>query len=952
MKSFLLQVAEKIIENHGNNLGEICIVMPNRRAGLFLKKHLSSLIQKPVWSPDIFSVEDFFFHLSGFSPANPINLLLDLYQVHKELNPDTYQPLDEFITWAPVLLSDFNDIDFHLAGAATLYNYLNEAKAIEKWNLGRRSLSDFEKEYLKFFNSMHGYYLGIRKICLEKKEAYQGMVYRMLAENPELIKNGFNWTKVYFAGFNALTPAEKKIMQFFEENGMSQSFWDADEYYFSDDRQEAGFFLRQQLSGENRQKINWVGNWMKETEKKVFITGTPRKTGQAALAGKIVNHWIKNSIDLRNAAIVLADETLLMPVLNSLPDSIGNFNVTMGYPLKSTQLFQLFKSVYRLFENIERLSNLNTNRPKGFYFQDIIKIVQHPAMGNFINAGAFVEAISGSNKVFYFANELLPVIREFSAPGKTILAEIFENTSSTSPQILKLTGKLIAALRNALIELKKGSDNQNIDNEIEYLYQFSLINQKLETLFGHNTTSSIRILRLFFNSLVSSTRVPFYGEPLQGLQILGILETRNLDFEKVILLSVNEGTLPSTSIGNSFIPFDIQKTFNLPTVQENNAVFAYHFYRLLQRAGEVHLIYDTEGTRLGGGEKSRFIHQILQELRHSATGISIVESIESPPIPEKQANRTIYVRKSENVYQALLEKAKTGFAPTSLNRFRDCPLQFYLTDIAGIEETEEVEETLEYRTIGIIAHEVLENLYSDFKGKKVSVDDIATMIGRVDKQLELSFAANYKKGEIAFGKNKLIYEVIRNFIHSFLTFEKDFLSNGDQKPVLEIVELERKIGFSAQFPGLPLIKFKGTIDRIDKVNGKLRIIDYKTGLVDASKELIFRSWEDFLEKNHTGKAFQLLMYAWLYQQENLHQEETIESGIFSLRTLSAGLQSFGIKAAPKEPADTLLDEEKLTLFEQLLYKTISDIFDRESEFAQTDDPEVCRNCIFKDVCIR
>ncbi len=952
MKPFLLQVAEKVVENHANNLNEVCIVLPNRRAGLFLKKHISALVKKPIWSPDLYSVEDFFFHLSGYNPSNPVNLLFDLYEVHKMLNPENFQTLDEFITWAPTLLADFNDIDFHLADARALYHYLNEAKAIEKWNLGRRSLTDFERNYLRFYQSMFGYYEGIRKICDNKKEAYQGMVYRLLAENQGIIREKSKWKHVYFAGFNALTPAEKKIIQYFEEAGIGCTLWDTDEYYFSDEKQEAGFFLRKQLDGQTRQNISWIGTTMKAIPKNIFIAGTPKKNGQARLAASILNRWINEGIDLRNSAIVLADESLLMTMLNAMPANVGKFNVTMGYPLKLTALYQFFKSLFRMYENIERLSRMNPDRPKSFYFQDVIKIIQHPVIDNFVDAGKFAESLSGSNKVFYFPDEIQSLIKEFSKPGSQLPNELFSNTTIDCHRMLQLTSKLIAALRQSFIEGKTKHSTQLWDAEIEYLYQFSLIIQKLETLFVNDNSSPIKTLRLFFNTLVNSTRIPFYGEPLQGLQILGLLETRNLDFDRIILLSANEGIIPATRSGNSFIPYDILKTFGLPTIQENNAVFAYHFYRLLQRATEIHLVYDTEGTDLGGGEKSRFIYQIIQELRQHSPETSIHEIIESPPPPEKQPSRSVSIKKNEEVYRALLKKAETGFAPTSLNHFRECPLQFYLADIAGIQETEEVEEILEYRTIGIIVHEVLENLYKDFIGKKVTASDIAAMHDRIDANLELSFATNYKKGETAFGKNRLIIEVIRNFIRSFLAHEKQWLSEGEPAPTLEIVELERKFAFTAHFFGLPPVKFKGVIDRVDRLNGNLRITDYKTGLVDSSKELVFKTWDDFLEKKHTGKAFQLLMYAWLYNQEKLNQEETCESGIFSLRTISAGLQCFGFKASSREPLSKTIDEEMLIRFEKLLFETITSLFDREKDFVQTDDTEICKNCIYKGVCNR
>jgi hypothetical protein len=825
-------------------------------------------------------------------------------------------------------------------------------------------LTDVEKEYLAFYRSLYKYYQLLREKLEKTNTAYQGMVWRKLAETPDLLSN-LNWSKIIFAGFNALTTSEEKIIYNLEQLGKAEMLWDADKYYLEDTRQEAGHFLRNYIQGSKKGKFTWIGDYFKDSGKEIKITGVPKNVAQAKVGASIIKQWSgkndelpEKSADLtnrnlENAALVLADEGLLVPVLSALPDDMGDYNVTMGFPVKQTNLYQLLEQVVRLYENAERFGKLDEDQVRGFYYFDLIKLFQQPYFSFIFDATDLVHDIKVSNRVFYSPAHIVQMLDKYDLPLIEVFKKIFLEISLDPEALIDLMGDLLVFFRDQMIELKK-TDEATADTELEYLYHFSKIVRRLKGLFETFTfVKSIKSVREIFNAIATMSRVPFYGEPLKGLQVMGVLETRNLDFDKVIMLSVNEGTLPASGIGNSFIPFDIQKQFGLPTFQEKNAVFAYHFYRLLQRAKDVHLVYNTESTGLGGGEKSRFIQQLLQEMPGYNPRIKFTETISSLPAPEKKAVHPIEVEKTESVFQKLLGKAEKGLSPTSLNRYRRCAFQFYLQDIMRIEENEEVEETLEARTIGLIVHETLEKLFEPLKGKQLTGGDVTELKKNLESQLAKTFEKQYAQGEIRFGKNRLIYEVIKNFLKSYLNFESDFLKELESSGAkLTILKLEEELAANLSLEeGNIDVRLRGNVDRMDEVDGTVRIIDYKTGEVKTT-DLSLTEWGDFDDGSKLDKAFQVLMYAWLVQQSSGEPNPHYESGVISMRKLSEGFIKFGIRLEKRGSRDTIVDKEVLLQFEQYLRQTLEELFDKEIPFVQTKDIEVCQRCNFNTLCSR
>lgn len=966
MQRFLDKVSLHILDNYGDSISNVCVVLPNRRAGLFIKKNLPHIAGKTIWSPEIFSIEDFCHHISGLIPADPIGLLFDFYQIHRQIEGDQAQPFDEFIQWAPMLITDFDEVDKNLVDAAVLFNYLSEAKAIEKWRPDKQQLSETAKSYLKFYRSLIKYYDELKSLSEKTGIATEGRIYRQVAENIQTIAAKLRWGKIIFAGFNALTAAEEQITKTLAHMGMAELLWDADNYYLESSYHEAGLFLRKELQTSGSSNFKWISNGFAEIPKKITICGAPKNLGQARYAAEIAKQWrndpsaTKHSehpeADLVNTALVLTDESQLFPVLSSLHDDVTHFNVTMGYPVNLTIANQFFNLMFRVYENVERFVNVANGKAKGFYYADLIHLFTHPYFGKLCDTTEITGVMRQSNRVFYTPEQLITLIANRSKEEREVFALLFSELQPTHVSILQLFSVLLARLGTIFDKEKKSADTHIMaELELEYLNQIRKIINRLEGLLPkYSWPLTIKTLRKVYGMLARTTKIPFEGEPLQGMQVMGLLETRALDFDKVIIISANEGNLPAVSFNNSFIPPDIRREFALPLLQEKNAVFAYHFYRLLQRAKEVHLVYNTEADDLGGGEPSRFIYQLINELEKYQPGHQIKQVVLSLPAPTGKQQKAITIEKDEPVFNRLLQKARSGLSPTSINRYKSCTLQFYFSEIAQISEPDEVEETLEAKSIGTIVHKALELLFSPYTGKVVTSADINNMKSHANEKIAKAFAEHYTLGEVTFGRNRLISEVIKNFVVKFLEKEKEFAAQVEASGKrLEIIALEKVFKTSVTLPDKQgtTVKLKGFIDRVDRIGDHTRIIDYKTGLVEL-KEYQFFSFAEFEESDNNAKSFQVLMYAWLYNKENPDAYPNYESGVISMRTLSGGLLSFGIKPGRNVPADNIINGEKLELFEDMMQGILVEIFDKEHPFQQTDDHQVCARCDFKDICMR
>ena len=923
MDTFLAKTAQHLIDTYPNNLSDVCIVLPNKRAGLFLKQHLSKLIDKPIWLPQIIGTEELIEQLSDIEVIDNVTQLFELYNVYLNATPKP-ETFEEFSTWGQILLHDFNEIDRYLVPTEGFFKHINEARALEVWNLGEREVTDFQSQYLTFWKQLGTLYTLFTTYLKENKLAYQGLAYRVVAEelqeNPEqFISKKIKWDKVIFAGFNALNKAEKVLVTELKKQRKCEVLFDADQYYLEDKMQESGLFLRDLKKQDAFRPFKWITNKFKEEQKQINIYGVPQNIGQAKYITNLLNE-IDNAQNYTDTAVVLADENLLIPVLQSVPKTIANINVTMGYPLKNTPTNNFFEIYFNTLVNAERFGN------KGeltYHYKDLLKLFQLPfsqlVFGN-ENCTQIKKQIVKHNWVFINKEKLDWINEKLDIPFLQSYA-----VATTLQQCLRFIEKskqhYITAKNDAFIEL-------------EYLFQYAkLFNQMITLTTQYPYIKNSKGFYSLYKQILSSFSIELYGEPLKGLQVLGMLETRNIDFKNVILLSTNEGTLPAGKTFNSFIPFDIKKddTYNLPTHIEKDAVYAYHFYRLIQNAENISIIYNTETNEFGSGEQSRFVTQIEHELG-KFDNITITKQLVTYPALNKKVI-DVEVQKTTAIVAKIKERFANGISPSALIAYINCPLDFYYKYVLGVREAEEVEETIDHSTFGTYVHDSLEILYKDFIGNNLTTDDLKLMLKKVTPIVTSVFKENFSDKELQSGKNLLTLNIAQNYITTFIKEEIKFVQKLGQP--LFINSLEEKLLSEIEVNGTT-IQLKGFADRIDSYGTELRIIDYKTGLVKAS-ELQLKHVDELLDAKKS-KAFQLLMYALMYSKSNLVDNTQITSGIISFRTLSSGYMPFGISK------NNTIDEVVLEDFEVLLIKLIKEILDINTSFKHTTDAKWCEFC--------
>lgn len=957
MESFLEKTVKLLCEKYKDDISELCIVLPNRRAGLFLKTHFSNQLQKTFWSPEIYATEDFIGLLAGGEIADNVTLLFELYETAKAVNADEAGSFDEFSKWGQILISDFNEIDRYLVDAEQLFGNLKDIKELESWSLNSEdNLTDFQKQYLNFWQQLGDYYTDFTKRLQSKHLLYQGLAYKVVAGDVLTMVEKHSWKKIIFAGFNALNKAEEYIIETLLVSGKADVIWDTDSYYVNDTKQEAGRFIRKynnyngfKHSAGNVKVID--ENLLSTENKHITVIGAAKNVAQAKVAGNLVSELQQKDPTLQKTALVLADENLLFPVLHSLPQGLEDINVTMGYPLKNTPVSGYFELVFDMHLNAIKLQQ--GKEKYSFYHQDLLKFLNHPYTAVLLfnkkyssSVKPIVSSIHDRNIVFAALSTLKKIIDEKQPQAAKALLPVLEHWRSPADAIACVY-YLIEQLKNAIVA-SEGDNAKTIANlELEYLFAFTKIIKRIEALNSDypEGISDLKTLQNVVKQIVRSTTLPFYGEPLMGLQLMGMLETRTLDFENVILLSCNEDILPSGKSTNSFIPYELKRYFGLPTYSDKDSIFAYHFYRLLQRAKTVFLVYNTESDALGSGEKSRFLTQLLYELPKVNSHALIEEKLVNIPATTGNDAPHISIQKSEEVQKKLQSIAEYGISPSALNRYRNCSLQFYFHAIAGLREVDEVAETIGADVLGNVVHEVLEKLYTPFVGKKITEAAVKEFKEKAESLAIEAFEKEYSKSEISYGKNLLTIKVALKFLTNFFEAEKQFLNETEKagKPMI-IKALEQELE-SAVSVGDKKIRLYGKADRIDSVGAITRIVDYKTGVAD-DKELKVEEWEAIRTDSNLAKSFQLLMYAWMYQKMNPAITTNIQSGIITFRQLSAGLKPVRIEKSESLNAELLAD------FEAQLINILYEMFDSSVDFKQTDNHDNCTYCAFKGVCNR
>ncbi|AJR03049.1 PD-(D/E)XK nuclease family protein [Siansivirga zeaxanthinifaciens] len=917
MTTFIFDVLTELKKNN-NTISELTFVLPSKRAGLFLKNQLYKVSEQTIFAPTILSIEEFVENISELKTITNTELLFEFYNTYLKLTKDSPDSFEVFSKWAQILLQDFNEIDRYLIPQENIFNYLKAIQEINHWSL-QKEQTTFVKNYLAFWNKLYSYYQEFTKALLTQKSGYQGLIYRESTKNIDAYIKANSEKKHIFLGFNALNTCEETIIQKLLENNLAEIFWDIDKTFLNNSKHDAALFTRQHKKNWPYFKTNPF-NWITSNytqPKTIEIVGIPKNIGQAKYIGTILKNLHENDPKLQSTAVVLGDENLLIPTLNSLPQGISALNITMGFPLKSIPLASLFDILF----DIHKISSSN------FYYKNVINIISNQYIKPLFYvdgidyASLIIETID-TNNIIYVSPERLKSI----SPGTTkIIDLLFTNWDKSIDTALENCFGIITAIKEFL-------DQEKASNllALEYLYRFNeLFNElsRLNSTYKH--IKDISTLFGIYKEVLSSETLDFQGEPLQGLQVMGMLESRVLDFETVIISSVNEGILPSGKSNNSFIPFDVKLENKLPTYKEKDAVYTYHFYRLLQRAKNIYILYNTEADVLTGGEKSRFITQLELEKIHN-----IHHNIIAPEVPV--INRTLNeVKKTEHLIKEIVKLAERGFSPSSLTSYIRNPIDFYYQKILKIKEHEDVEETVAANTLGTVVHNTLEDFYKPLINTQLKEEDIKNLKSKINETVTTHFKQVYKEGDITKGKNLIIYEIAKRYVSNFLDLELEEIKRGRKIKIIAI-EIENKV--SIDIPGLDFpIQITGKVDRIDEYDGTIRIIDYKTGRVDKSDVEVI-NWEDITtDYKKYSKSFQVLTYAYMMQQSN-HLKFPLHAGIISFKNLSEGFIGFCKKDKSGNGANKnyFITPEILDAFKTELQALILEICNKNIPFTEKE----------------
>ena len=893
MHHFIKNVIEKIFADNTRNISNSIIILPNKRSRLFLKKEISNISKKTIFAPKIYDIEEFMSVISGIEKISDTELLFEFYNVYStQTKASDKETFEEFISWAKTLLKDYNEIDRELCNTESLFDYLKAFKDLTHW-------SNYEKEttliknYKEFWRKIKVYYKDLNDRLTKRRRGYQGLIYREAVERIQSYIESTSDINHIFIGFNALSKSESEIIQeIISKNG--EIYWDIDKEYLNSEYNNACLFIQSYLKNWSYYKKNDLEIFFDDYKKKknVQVIGTPKNIGQVKYVGELINSF--NSEELDNTVIVLADETMLIPLINSIPPNVKNINVTMGYPLKNSNIFSFFYLLLRI----------HSKNQSGFYYKHLLSILSHELIAPILNKKTDIcQKIKKENLIYMTMDEIIEIDK-----GNTVIYKLLFSK-------WKDVNKAISSCLQ-LIDLIKKYYSKNPENDfinIELLYAINKIFMQIKiSSKKFDYLKNINSLKVIFKELCEISSTPFNGEPIKGLQIMGMLETRLLNYKNIIISSMNEGILPVGNNNNSFIPYEIKKANNLQTFKEKDAVFAYHFYRLIQRAENVWMLYNTEPDSMNNGEVSRFIKQIEVEGIHKVNNHILV-----PATPIKYKSETVY--KKTNAVQKKLETLfSNGISASMLCLYSLDKIKFFENYILGLKE-ENVEETIASSTLGNIIHDALELLYNKYVGKQLDNKSLKKLKHSVSDSVLLSAEKYVKKRNLKKGKNVIIIETAKKYVGSVIDIDLKDLDRGNS---IKIIAIEKEFTTTIQ-GNLKEYKIRGKIDRIDKINGKLRVIDYKSG-----KKLYRRNLEIKEISEIRGEKgiynLQLLFYMiGIYKEMNA---KFIKSGIISLKNVNDGLLE-GIYEGKNS-----LSVENIMSFEKELIAMINEILDKDIIF--------------------
>lgn len=959
MESFLKLVAADLYKHTEGNLAHTAVVFPNKRAGLFFNEYLAQESDSPIWSPAYVSISELFRSLSPWEVGDPVKLVCELYKIFRRETQST-ETLDDFYFWGEMLISDFDDADKNRVDTDKLFSNLQDLRNImddytfiddeqeeairqffQNFSIERRTA--LKERFISLWNVLGNIYKGFRESLASQNIAYEGMMYRHVIEHLDVDK--LPYEKYIFVGFNVLNKVEHTLFTQLKDAGKAVFYWDYDEFYMKENRQavthEAGEFIRRNLrdfpsplSGELFKNLS--------KPKEVHYIASSTENAQA----RYLPQWIRNNLTTpeKETAVVLCNEALLQPVLHSLPAEVKHVNITMGFPLSQTPVYSFLIALLELHTH-------GFNFKSGRYtFQSVVTLLKHPYTRQLTGQAELLEKELTRNNRFY------PLPGEL---GKDeFLTRLFTPLSGNLNLCIRLSETLqqVAGIYQANTS---GTEDTDAFNQLyrESLFKaYTTINRFRTLIEEDELTVQSETFRRLLVKVLSTTNIPFHGEPAIGMQVMGVLETRNLDFRHLALLSVNEGQLPKSGGDSSFIPYNLRKAFGMTTIEHKIAVYAYYFYRLLQRAERITLIYNTSSDGLNRGEWSRFMLQFLIEWPHPITR-QFLEAGQSP-----QGTSSITVEKTPDVMrqmQSLFDvraNPKAKFSPSALNYYLDCPLKFYYRYVAGLSAPDEVSAEIDSATFGSIFHYAAEHIYKDLTthGKVINKEALETLL-RNEVKLQDYVDTAFKKLFFNVPQNeKPEYNGVQLINSAVIArYLKQLLQNDLRYAPFTFIASEMEVDepIDIQTPkGVIKSRIGGIIDRMDSKDGTLRIVDYKTG-GDADTPPHVESL--FIpDKKRSNYVFQTFLYAAIM----CRKQPTMKIAPALLYIHRAATETYspviqmGESRKPKEAVEDFSKYEKE--YRERLQGLLEEIFNPEKSFTQTEIIEKCTYCDFKALCKR
>lgn len=959
MESFLKLVAADLYKHTEGNLAHTAVVFPNKRAGLFFNEYLAQESESPIWSPAYVSISELFRSLSPWEVGDPVKLVCELYKIFRRETQST-ETLDDFYFWGEMLISDFDDADKNKVDTDKLFSNLQDLRNImddytfiddeqeeairqffQNFSIERRTA--LKERFISLWDVLGNIYKGFRESLASQNIAYEGMMYRHVIEHLDVDK--LPYEKYVFVGFNVLNKVEHTLFTQLKDAGKAAFYWDYDEFYMKENRQavthEAGEFIRRNLrdfpsplSGELFKNLS--------KPKEVHYIASSTENAQA----RYLPQWIRNNLTTpeKETAVVLCNEALLQPVLHSLPAEVKHVNITMGFPLSQTPVYSFLIALLELHTH-------GFNFKSGRYtFQSVVTLLKHPYTRQLTGQAELLEKELTRNNRFY------PLPGEL---GKDeFLTRLFTPLSGNLNLCIRLSETLqqVAGIYQANTS---GTEDTDAFNQLyrESLFKaYTTINRFRTLIEEDELTVQSETFRRLLVKVLSATNIPFHGEPAIGMQVMGVLETRNLDFRHLVLLSVNEGQLPKSGGDSSFIPYNLRKAFGMTTIEHKIAVYAYYFYRLLQRAERITLMYNTSSDGLNRGEWSRFMLQFLIEWPHPITR-QFLEAGQSP-----QGTSPITVEKTPDVMrrmQSLFDvraNPKAKFSPSALNYYLDCPLKFYYRYVAGLSAPDEVSAEIDSATFGSIFHYAAEHIYKDLTthGKVINKEALETLL-RNEVKLQDYVDTAFKKLFFNVPQNeKPEYNGIQLINSAVIArYLKQLLQNDLRYAPFTFIASEMEVDepIDIQTPkGVIKSRIGGIIDRMDSKDGTLRIVDYKTG-GDADTPPHVESL--FIpDKKRSNYVFQTFLYAAIM----CRKQPTMKIAPALLYIHRAATETYspviqmGEPRKPKEAVEDFSKYEKE--YRERLQGLLEEIFNPEKSFTQTEIIEKCTYCDFKALCKR